>query len=228
MIKKLKMLSRPEAIAGMARYGINPKNVLGVSIPDLRALAKEVGTDHAMARSLWRSGIHEARMLAGMIDDPTLVDEAQMEAWVLGFDSWDVCDQVCANLFQKTPHAYEKAVEWSAREEEFVKRAGFVLMARMAVADKKAKDEMFITLLPLVAGESIDERNMVKKAANWALRQIGKRNMFLNKKALEAAYKIKKIDSKSAKWIASDAIRELESDSVQKRLDDLRSRESRK
>lgn len=218
VIKKLKSLSNPQNVAGMARFGINPHHTLGVSIPDLRKIAKEIGKNHKLSRELWGSGIHEARILAGFIGDPQKVTEGQMEAWVKDFDSWDVCDQVCGNLFDRTPFAYKKAFAWSKRSEEFVKRAGFVLMAALSVHDKKAKDEQFEQFFPIIRKHSDDERNFVKKAVNWALRQIGKRNLDLNKKALKVAREIRKTGSGSAKWIASDAIKELTSDKVRKKL----------
>lgn len=218
ILKRLKSMSNPKAVAGMARFGINPKNTYGVSIPDLRKMAKEIGTNHSLAQKLWSSGIHEARILAGIIDDPKMVTEKQMEKWIKDFDSWDLCDQCCGNLFDKTDFAYQKAVKWSKRDEEFVKRAGFVLMACLAVRDKKAKDKQFEKFFPLIKKESTDNRNFVKKAVNWALRQIGKRNRNLNKTAVKTAKEIQKIDSKSAIWIASDAIRELTSRTIQQRL----------
>lgn len=218
IIKKLKSLSNPRAVEGMARFGINPKNTFGVSIPNLRKIAKVTGTNHDLAQRLWSSGIHEARILASMIDDPLMVTEEQMESWVGNFDSWDVCDQCCSNLFDKTKFAYKKAIGWTKRSEQFVKRAGFVLMAVLAVHDKKAKDERFLKFLPIIKRESTDERNYVKKAVNWALRQIGKRNLNLNKMVLKTAKEIKMLDSRTAAWVASDALRELESKAVQKRL----------
>jgi len=218
IIEKLKSLSDPEAVKGMARFGINPENTYGVSIPNLRKMAKEAGKDHALARQLWTSGIHEARILASMIDAPKVVTEEQMEAWVKDFDSWDVCDQVCMNLFEKVPLAWKKITDWSEQEEEFVKRTAFALMACLAWHDKKAVDEKFIELLPVIIKGSTDERNFVRKAVNWALRNIGKRNLSLNKAAINAAKEIQRIDSKAARWIASDAIRELTSEAVQKRL----------
>ena len=218
VLQQLKSLSNPEAVAGMARFGINPKNTLGVPIPTLRKMAKEVGKNHALAQQLWASGIHEARILASMIDDPEKVTEAQMESWVKDFDSWDVCDQCCGNLFDKTQYAFRKAVEWSGREEEFVKRAGFALMAWLAFHDKKIKDEQFMTFLPAIVGASFDERNYVRKAVNWALRQIGKRNLNLNGMAIKAAQEIHELDSKAARWIASDALRELTNEKVQQKL----------
>lgn len=218
IVSDLESLADPANVAGMARYGINPENTLGVSIPRLRAMAKGIGRDHALALELWASGIHEARILAGLVDDPAMVAAAQLERWVGDFDSWDVCDGVCGNLFDRTPFAWEKAAAWSARSEEFVKRAGFVLMAALAVHDKKAPDERFRNFLPLIEREAADERNFVKKAVNWALRQIGKRNRALNRDAIAAAKRIRKIDSRSARWIAADALRELESGAVRERL----------
>jgi 3-methyladenine DNA glycosylase AlkD len=218
IIDQLKAHSNATAVEGMARFGINPTNTLGVSIPVIRGMAKEVGRDHRLAQQLWASGIHEARILAAMIDDPHEVTAAQMESWVKDFDSWDVCDQCCSNLFDKTTLAHQKAREWSSRKEEFVKRAGFVLMACLAVHDKKAGNSQFERYLPVVERESTDERNFVRKAVNWALRQIGKRNLSLNRLALKTAKQIQKKNSRSARWIASDAIKELTSASVQQKL----------
>lgn len=218
IIKKLKSLSNPDNVAGMARFGINPDNTLGVSIPILRKMAKETGKSHSLALELWDSGIHEARILAGFVDDPKLITAEQMENWVKDFDSWDVCDQVCSNFFDRTPFAYQKAGEWSARDEEFVKRAGFVLMAALSVHDKKGQDDEFIRFLPIIKREAIDERNYVKKAVNWALRQIGKRNKKLNRMAIDTAREIQKMESKAARWIASDALKELTGKAVQDKL----------
>ena len=218
VLAKLKSLANPKNVAGMARFGINPENTLGVSVPTLRKLAKEIGRDHALAQELWASGVHEARMLAGLIDDPRLVTEEQMERWVADFDSWDVCDGCCGDLFDKTPLAYRKAVEWAARDEEFVKRAGFALMAWLAVHDKRAPDDAFLEFLPVIERESADGRNFVKKAINWALRQIGKRNAALNAAAIRTAEEIQQMGSKSGRWIASDALRELTSEKVRDRL----------
>lgn len=193
----------------MARFGINPKYALGVRIPFLRSLAKKIGKDHKLAQDLWRSKIHEARILASMIDEPKKVTERQMEEWVREFNSWDLCDQCCMNLFDKLSISWKKAIEWAERKEEFIRRAGFTLMACLAWHDKKAKDKDFIKFLPVLKKYSTDERNFVKKAVNWALRQIGKRNLSLKKEVIKTAKEIRKINSKSAKWIANDAIREL-------------------
>ena len=218
VLNRLQNLASPEAAAGMARFGITMAHAYGIATPELRQIAREIGRNHVLAQQLWSSGIHEARILASMIDDPAMVTEEQMEDWVKDFDSWDVVDQCCANLFAKTRYSYAKAIECSGRSEEFVKRAGFVLMAALAVHDKKAANEQFERFLPVIKRAAVDNRNFVKKAVNWALRQIGKRNAQLNKKALETAREIQYGDSRSARWIAADAIRELTSDAVQQRL----------
>lgn len=209
VIAALQQHADPRAVEGMARFGIRSAHILGISIPVLRKMAKELGKDHALAGELWASGLHEARILASMVDDARLVTEEQMEAWVADFDSWDVCDQVCGNLFDKTSYAYQKAVEWCHREQEFVRRAGFVLMAELAVHDKQAASEAFLPFFPLIKNYATDERNFVKKAVNWALRQIGKRNAHLRVAAIEWAEEIGIMDSRSARWIARDALKEL-------------------
>ncbi|MFC2067266.1 DNA alkylation repair protein [Chloroflexota bacterium] len=218
ILKKLKILADPRAVEGMARFGINPENTYGVSIPNLRKLAKEIRLNHTLAQQLWESGIHEARILAGMIEDPAMVAGTQIENWVRDFDSWDVCDQCCNNLFVRTQFAWQKAVEWSSSDEEFIKRAGFVLMACLSVRDKKADDQQFEQFFSLIKREAGDNRNFVKKAVNWALRQIGKRNPNLNKRAIETAVEIQQMNLSSAKWIAADALRELTGEAVQQRL----------
>ena len=218
VLEELKSLSDPEAVAGMARFGINPENTYGVSIPNLRKIAKQIGKDHGLSEQLWSSGIHEAKILASMVDDPHLVSEAQLERWVKDCDSWDVCDQCCNNLFKKTRFSFQKAIEWSRRSEEFVKRAGFVLMACLAVHDKETDDSRFEQFFPIIQREARDERNFVKKAVNWALRQIGKRNRSLNTGAIEIAKEIQRIDSKAASWIAADALRELGTYKIQEKL----------
>ncbi len=211
-------MGNPRNVEGMARFGISATNTLGISVPALKKLARGIGRDHALARRLWDSGIHEARHLAALIDEPALVAERQMERWAKDFDSWDIVDGCCLNLFAETPYAHRKAVEWSRREEEYVKRAAFSLMAVLAVHDKQAADAKFLRFLPIIKREAVDERNFVKKAVNWALRQIGKRNLNLNRAAIRTAREIRQIDSRSARWIAADALRELTSDAVQRRL----------
>ena len=218
VIQRIKSLENPENRRGMARYGINVTNAYGVSVYTLRDIAKEIGWDHELALELWTSGIHEARLLACLIDQADMVAEEQMESWVRDFDSWDICDICCGHLFDGTALAYGKAQEWSERGEEFVKRAGFVLMAVLSVHGKKTLDDDFINFLPLIKKQATDERNFVRKAVNWALRNIGKRNSNLNEMAIEAAREVKQMDSKSARWIASDALRELTSEKVQERL----------
>lgn len=213
----LKSLANPANVAGMARFGINPHGTLGVDIYTLRKMAKEIGVDHALALQLWESGIHEARILASYVADPQQMSEAQIERWAADFDSWDVCDQVCG-LFEATPFGYRKAVEWAGREEEFVRRAAFALMAGLAVHDKKAPDEQLAAFFPVIVQASDDERNFVKKAVNWALRNIGKRSRALNAQAIAAAREIQARGSRPARWIAADALRELTSEKVQARL----------
>jgi len=219
VIKKLGLLKNPKNIAGMARFGIRPNaEVYGISIPELRKMAKTIGKDHKLAIELFDSGIHEARLLAGFIDEPEKVTEAQIKKWVKTFDSWDIVDQVCSNLFDKTSFAHDKIFEFSKRKEEFVKRTAFTLMATSAVHNKGMSDKDFLEFFPLIKKASTDERNFVKKSVNWALRQIGKRNKKLNASAVKLAKEIQKIDSKSAKWIANDAIRELTSPQILKKF----------
>ncbi|MFC2174867.1 DNA alkylation repair protein [archaeon] len=219
VLKQLKSKSGDKKCReGMARYGINVDKAFCVSVYEIKRMAKELGTDRKLAAGLWKTKNREARILACHIEDPAKVTEAQMERWVKGFDSWDICDVCCGYLFDKTPFAYKKAREWARRDEEFVRRAGFAMMAALAVHDKAASDKKLEQFFPIIKRYSTDERNYVKKAVNWALRQIGKRNLALNKKAIRAAKDIKKIDSRSARWIAADALRELTGEKVQKRL----------
>jgi 3-methyladenine DNA glycosylase AlkD len=209
ILEELRALADPLGKAGMTRFGIETSRALGVSMTKLRQMATRLGRDHALAAGLWRSGIHEARILASIVDVPAEVTAEQMESWAAEFDSWDLVDQCCGNLFCRTPHAWTKAVEWAGRDEEFVKRAGFSLMAYLAVHAKAAPDESLAAFLPVIEREAADGRNFVKKAVNWALRQIGKRNSALNQAAIEAAERIHVQGSPSARWIASDALREL-------------------
>jgi len=218
VLDKLRSKAQPEQLKGMAKYGMTVEQRLGVSVPELRKLAREIGENHKLALDLWRTGIAEARILAGMVDDASALTVEQMEDWVKDIDSWDVCDQVCMNLFEKSPLAWKKIIDWSEREEEFVKRTAFSLIACLAWHDKKASDEKFIELLPVIIRGATDERNFVKKAVNWALRNIGKRNLTLNQVVINTAKEMQRLDSKAARWVAADAIRELESDAVQRRL----------
>src|SRR5690349_13074547 len=189
VLDHLLSIASPENAAGMARFGINPYRTLGVSIYDLREIAKGIGTDRALALQLWGSGIHEARILASYIADPHQISEAQIEQWVADFDSWDVCDQVVA-LFSDTPFAYPKVAEWAQRPEMFVKRAAFALIAELAAHDKHATDVQLAQFFPLIARAADDDRNFVKKAVNWALRNLGKRNRALNEQAIATARQI--------------------------------------
>ncbi|MGD0226504.1 MAG: DNA alkylation repair protein [Terriglobia bacterium] len=216
-----RLASRPDphAVEGMARFGIVAKKVYGGwSIPDLKKLAREIGREHALAHELWASEVYEARVLATLIDEPEKVTARQMNQWARDFDNWAICDGACINVFRYTRFAHEKCAEWSARPEEFVKRAAFALMAGLAVADKAASDDAFLRFLPLIKRAAVDERNMVRKGVNWALRQIGKRNARLNRAALAACREIHGLDTRAARWIASDARRELQSPAVQQRL----------
>ncbi|MDY6958972.1 MAG: DNA alkylation repair protein [Halobacteriota archaeon] len=218
IIEILKSVSDPKAVQGMARFGITPDRTFGISIPDLRKLAKDLGKDHYLAEELWGIGYRETRILASLIAEPSKVTEDQMDTWVKDFDCWEVCDQTCMNLFRYTVFAHRKATEWSGRDEEFVKRAGFALMATLAVSDKNANDCEFEKFFLDIKREATDERNYVRKAINWALRQIGKRSLELNIRAIEVAEDIKEFDSKAARWISSDALRELTSEKVQAKL----------
>ena len=205
----LNRLGDEASAAGMARFGITGNQALGIRMPVLRALARETGRNHALALRLWSTAVHEARLLAVLIADPRELTGALMDRWVGDFDSWDICDQACLSLFIKCPLAWEKAEEWTTRTGEFEKRAGFAMMAALAVHDKKAPDEKFIRFLPLIREYAADDRNFVKKAVSWALRQIGKRNRLLRDLAIQTARQIQAFDSRPARWIASDALREL-------------------
>lgn len=222
IIKKLESLENPENIAGMARFGIVTKKAFGISAPVLKNLGKEIKAQtndrHKLALELWETGIHEARIIAYLIDEPKKVTDEQMESWVKDFDNWAICDSTCGTLFCRTEFAYDKVFQWSAREEEFIKRAGIVMIACLAVHDKKADDHKIAQFLPLLESKSDDDRNFIKKAVNWSLRQIGKRNLNLNKLAVETAEKIKSRNTKPARWIAADALRELQSEKTFARL----------
>ncbi len=220
ILNNLKALSNSENIEGMAKFGINPEKVYGVKIPVLRKMAKEIGKNHDLAHKLWNLGIRETMILATMVEEPSLVTEEQVEEWVTSsdFNYWEIVDQSCMNLFDKTSFAYDKCLKWTKREEEFIKRAGFALIARLAWRDEKADNSFFESLLPIIERESTDDRNNVKKAVNWALRQIGKRNKHLNREAISVARRIEQLDSKTAKWVSKDALKELTSHKIQKRL----------
>jgi 3-methyladenine DNA glycosylase AlkD len=203
----------------MARYGIQVSAALGVSIPELRRIARDHRNDHALALALWRTGIHEARILASMVDDPARVTIRQMDAWVRAFDSWDVCDQVCANLFDRTPHAVDRVFAWAERPETFVRRAAFATIAGLSVHRGDGPEADLRAFLPLIESASDDDRNYVRKAVSWALRQIGKQSPALNVEAVATAERIRARGTRSARWIASDALRELTGEAVRRRLD---------
>jgi len=218
IVKLLKQNGSEHNRKGMARYGIKVDNAFGVSAPVIRSIAKEIGIKHELAKELWNCGVHEAHHIAALTADPKLTTKSMMNKWVRDLYSWDICDSTCSNLFRKTDYAIDMIFEWTDNKKEFVRRAGFSLIAFVAVHHKKRSDEEFLPFLALIVKHSNDERNMVKKAVNWALRQIGKRSMFLNREALDTAYQIKKFDSKSARWIASDAIRELTNEKIVARI----------
>ena len=201
--------ARPQELAGMARFGIGGEGRLGLSVPAMRGIARTLGRDHALAQALWDTGIPDARIVASMVAEPAKLTTRQMDAWVKGFAAWDVCDQTCLNAFVKSPLAWRKVHAWSTRKDEFVRRAAFSLLATLAVHDKKAGDEPFIAALALVEAAADDDRNFMKKAVNWALRGIGKRDTALRAQAIAAALRIQAQGSKSARWIAADALREL-------------------
>lgn len=223
ILEMLAAKANPDQLVGMARYGMTVDKRLGVKVPQMRKIAKEIGKDHKLALELWETGITEAMILSSMVDVPNEVTEEQMEVWAQDFDSWDVCDQVCMNLFDKTPLAWKKIHDWFDRDEEFVKRAAYALIACLAVHDKGASDEVFISLIPVIKAGTTDNRNYVKKAVSWALRNIGKRNPELNTVALATARELRGIDSRTARWIGSDVILDLTSDATRRRFERMKS-----
>ncbi len=218
VLARLDEKANPANLDGMARYGMTVDRRLGVAVPEMRRLAKEIGPDHALALDLWATGIAEARMVAGMIAVPDLLTASELESWVGDLDSWDVCDQLCMNLLERSSVARDMIDEWSRRDEEFVRRAAFALIACLAWHDKQAPDEVFLDYLPLIVRGSTDDRNYVKKAVSWALRTIGKRSRALNSAAIATAREIRQLDSRAARWIAADVLRELESEKTIARL----------
>jgi 3-methyladenine DNA glycosylase AlkD len=218
VLSRLRALADPSRLPGMARYGIATDHAYGVTVRELRTVASEIGRDHDLADGLWDSGVHEARILASLVDDPALVDGAQFERWAAAFDSWDLCDQVCQNLFRFADPAWAKAAEWAGRSELFVKRAGFSIMAGLAVAGRRADDERFAALLGPLADGADDDRPLVRKGASWALRAIGKRSSRLNAAAVETALRLRETGGRGARWVGADALRELRSEPVQRRI----------
>ena len=209
IIKELKKNANPKNILGMKHFGIQGKNMLGISVTFLRKFAKKIPKNHKLALELWNTGIHEVKMLASMIDIVDMVSEKQMDKWVSDFDSWDICDGTCMNLFCHTPFVDKKIYEYAKNNKEYIRRTAFTLIACLASKKHTLKDKDLIKYFDLIEKYSNDERNFVKKSVNWALRQIGKRNIYLNKKAIKLAEKIKKQNTKSARWIANNALSEL-------------------
>jgi 3-methyladenine DNA glycosylase AlkD len=217
-VRELERYGEKRNVEGMARFGIRAKVVYGVSKPRLDEIVKKIGKNHALGTQLWETGIHDARLLGMLISEPEEVTAKHMERWVRDFDNWDVCDGTCCHLFAAAKPAWEKAFEWSRRKEEFQKRAGFALAAYLAVHDKAANDIAFRKYLKVIEREAWDERNFVRKAVNWALRNIGKRNRALNREAIRCAERIRKSGTRAGRWIAADALRELRSEGVENRL----------
>ncbi|MFN2158796.1 MAG: DNA alkylation repair protein [Anaerolineales bacterium] len=218
VMEMLQSAADAENLDGMARYGMSTEKRLGVKVPQIRQIAREVGRDHQLALDLWDTGIAEARIVASMVADPELVTEDQMDKWITDFNSWDVCDQVCMNLFEKTPLSWGRIRAWHSREPEFERRAAYALVACLAWHDKNAPDGKFIELIPLIEEAAVDERNFVKKAVSWALRNIGKRSSGLNRVALATARGLIKSDDKTSRWIGKDTIRDITSPAAQRRL----------
>ena|SRR5215467_10636262 len=216
--RELRSLADSRVRAKMEYFGVRVPNAHGISAPVLHAFAKEIGRNHALARELWATGVHEARILATLIGESEKVTPGEMERWARDFDSWDVVDAACCYLYALAKPAWSKVDAWSGRREEFVKRAAFSLMAYLSYKDKASPDSRFVRLLRVIEREARDERNFVKKAVNWALRNIGKRNIRLNREAIRAGERIRRQGSRSARWIAADALRELQSHAVQSRL----------
>lgn len=221
IIEILQSMESKHNQAGMARFGINTERAFGISMKDLQPMAKAIRRNHQLALELWETGWHEARILAVLIDNPKETTSEQMDSWVLDFNSWDLCDQACMKLFCKTPYAWQKVDEWLDREEEFVKRASFALMASLAHHEKRKDNTPFLKSLEYITSNPTDERNFVKKAINWALRQIGKRNLLLRDEAIKVCESILETypTNKAARWIAKDALRELNDEKILFRIE---------
>ena len=205
--------------SAMVRYALPADNAFGVPVGVMRPYAKQLGPSHDLAAALWATGWYEARMLAAFIDEPARVTPAQMDAWCRDFDSWGICDTVCMHLFDRTPHAWKKVTAWSRRRDEFVKRAAFALLASLALHDRSTGDEPFLHGLVLIEGAATDGRNFVRKGVNWALRGIGERNHALHAAALDVAGRLAASDDSTARWIGRDALRQLGTPAVKRRLD---------
>lgn len=218
IINQLKQLANEQTKAGKQKYGINTDDAFGISIKEIRELAKSYGKNHEVALELWDTGFHEARILASMMANADILSPEVMDLWMKCFNSWDLCDQVCGNLFEDSPYAYQKAAEWADLDNEYEKRAGFVMIARLAISDKKKEDKYFLPFLEIIKRESVDDRNFVKKAVNWALRQIGKRSFYLREQALNSINELIDSKNKTAIWIAKDACKELTNEKIIKRI----------
>lgn len=204
--------------ANLARFGIDAKNALGVSMANMQRIAKKLGPDHALAEALWATGVYEARMLASLIDEPDRVTAAQMERWCRDFDNWAICDTACFKLFDRAPDAWKKVAAWHNKREEFVKRAAFALIASLAGHDKTAGDGLFLKSLEYIEKGAVDERNFVKKGVSWALRSLGRRNAVLNEAAIALSKKLAESDDASARWIGRGALKELSGRTVKSKL----------
>jgi 3-methyladenine DNA glycosylase AlkD len=218
VLAELRKHGEQRNVEGMARFGIRAEKIYGVSKPKMDAIAKAIGKNHDLGLKLWDTGIHDAKLLGMLICDAERVTSGQMERWVRKFDNWDVCDGTCCHLFVDASPAWQKAFAWSSRKKEFEKRAGFAMAAYLAIHDKTAKEDAYRRFLKVIEREAWDERNFVRKAVNWALRNIGKRNRRLNRDAIAAAERIRKEGTRAGRWIAADALRELKSEAVQTRL----------
>lgn len=215
IIEELRGLANPEKIAfKKKKFGVVSQNALGIYHKDLKEIAKKVGKNNDLAKELFDTGIYEARLLCSKLFKPKEVTEDLMEKWLVTFENWEICDSFSMGVFARSPFAISKAIEWSTRKAEFEKRASFATIAGYCMADKKADNVIFEQFFPLIYQAAADERIYVKKAVNWALRSIGKRNVDLNKKAIAAAEEIAKLEYKSAKWIAKDALQELQKETV--------------
>ena len=218
VLRELRSVAVPKVRAKLSYFGVNVPKAYGISTPVLHAFARQIGKDQPLAEELWSSRIHEARILATLIGESEKITAAQMERWVREFDSWDVVDAACCYLYAGAKPAWDKVHEWSSRSREFEKRAAFSLAAYLSYKDKTAADARFEKVLSVIEREANDDRNFVRKAVNWALRNIGKRNLWLNAAAIRSAERIRLQESRAARWIAADALRELKSVAVQKRL----------
>lgn len=209
VVREMRTLARPADLPGMARFGIDTTHAIGLHVPQIRAIARRLGHNQALAEQLWGTGIHEARILASLVADPLAISRSTMDRWTRDFNSWDICDACCCNLFDRTPYAWQKVAKWAPSKREFVRRAAFSTLAGLAVHDKKAIDGLFLDALPFIERYAFDERNFVRKAVNWALRNIGKRNVRLLPAAIACAERIRAQNTRAARWIAADALREL-------------------